>query len=92
MMQTIEATDTDEKITLEDLYEVILHNDDVNVMEHVVRSLVKVFGHPASLATKITLEAHTRGRSVAEVEERELAQLHKEQLNSFGLTASIEKV
>lgn len=91
-MQTLEAVDTAEQIQLADMYEVILYNDDVNLVEHVVNSLVKVFGHTEHLAVKITLEAHERGNAIAAVEEQELAQLHKDQLQTFGLTASIHKV
>ena len=48
--------------------QVILYNDSVNTAEHVVLCLMSVFQHPAPLATKIMLEAHTRGRAIAEVE------------------------
>ena len=91
-MQTLEAVDTDRELQLGDMYEVILYNDDINLVDHVVKSLVKVFGHTEHLAAKITFEAHERGNAIAAVEEQELAQLHKDQLQTFGLTASIHKV
>jgi ATP-dependent Clp protease adapter protein ClpS len=90
--QTIDATDTDAQLRLEDMYEVILFNDDVNAMEHVIESLMVVFNHTEQLAMKIMIDAHRHGRAVAEVEERELARQHKGQLESRGLTVSIEKV
>jgi nicotinamidase-related amidase len=61
-------------------------------MQHVVKCLMRVFGHARHLAEKIMFEAHNLGRAVAEVEEKEKAQLHKDQLQSCGLTAAIEKV
>ncbi|MBT3192466.1 MAG: ATP-dependent Clp protease adaptor ClpS [Verrucomicrobia bacterium] len=91
-IQTVKSPDSDAKIQHDGLYEVILFNDDVNSMEHVIDSLVDVFGHPEELAVKIMIEAHRRGRAIAEVEARSLAQRHKDQLQSYGLTASIEKV
>ena len=78
-------------ISLEDLYSVILHNDDHNVAEFVVSCLMQVFGHPFELARRIMEEAHVKGSSLAEVESREDADMHSRQLRSFGLTVTMEK-
>jgi ATP-dependent Clp protease adaptor protein ClpS len=77
---------------LEDMYEVILHNDDHNTMDHVVRSLVRVFGHTVTLAEKIMRDAHRLGSAVAEVEAETEAKLHRDQLQSYGLSATVEKI
>lgn len=77
---------------LEDVYEVILYNDDHNEAFYVVDCLVKVFAHPVGLAVKIMLEAHNTGRAIAQVEGLSEARLHRDQLVSAGLTADIEKV
>lgn len=53
---------------------------------------MQIFGHAASLATKIMFEAHNHGKAIAEVEGKESAELHCQQLKSFGLTASMEKI
>ena len=76
---------------LEDLYQVILHNDDHHSMEELVEALMRVFGHPAELALKIMFEAHCRGRAVAEVEAETPARQHRDQLQSLGLDATLEK-
>ena len=86
------ATDTGILEQLDDLYQVILHNDDHNAMERVVHCLMQVFGHSQDLAIKIMLEAHDRGSAIAEVEAESQAQLHRDQLQSFGLSATVEKV
>jgi ATP-dependent Clp protease adaptor protein ClpS len=91
-IQTVASPDCDVLLQHADMYEVILFNDDANSMDHVVMSLVSVFQHTPHLAAKIMLDAHRDGRAIAEVEERELAQLHKDQLQSLGLTVTIEKV
>ena len=78
-------------ISLEDLYSVILHNDDHNAAEFVVSCLMQVFGHSFELARRIMEEAHVKGCSLAEVESREDADLHSRQLRSFGLTVTMEK-
>jgi ATP-dependent Clp protease adaptor protein ClpS len=77
---------------LESLYQVVVHNDDHNPMEYVTICLMKVFGHSFQLAFKIMLEAHERGRSIAEVEGESRARSHQDQLMNFGLAATIEKL
>lgn len=80
---------TSEATALEPLYEVVLHNDDVNSMDHVVEALMRVFGHPVEIAVRIMLEAHYTGRAVAEVEGEAAARRHRDELQSLGLTATI---
>lgn len=77
---------------LEDMYQVVLHNDDVNLADFVARCLMRVFGHTEQLAYKIMMEAHNKGRAIAQVEAESQARLHRDQLQSFGLTVTIERV
>ncbi len=72
--------------------QVVLHNDDVNSVEHVVKCLQTVFAHNMELAAKIMLEAHQKGRSIAEVESETPAVEHRDQLRAYGLSASVEPV
>jgi ATP-dependent Clp protease adaptor protein ClpS len=74
-----------------DPYAVILHNDDVNSMDHVVRSVMKsVPGIGIGKAIKIMLDAHNHGRAVVIVCPLEPAELDRDRLQSFKLTATIE--
>ena len=77
-------------VALEPMYQVVLHNDDVHSMDFVVDSLMRVFKHTEAVAVHIMLEAHQRGRAVAEVEEKERALAHRDQLQSLGLGATAE--
>jgi ATP-dependent Clp protease adaptor protein ClpS len=73
-------------------YKVILHNDDHNSMDHVVRALQKsVPGMSLGRASAIMWEAHTSGKAVVIACPLELAELYQQRLLSFGLTATIEK-
>ena len=83
---------TGDDLDLEGVCQVVLYNDDVNTFEHVVRSLMVVFGHPIELSSRLAMEAHTTGRAIAEVEDANKAIPHKEQLISFGLTAEVERI
>ena len=42
---------------------VILHNDDVNGFDHVVRVLMRVFGYGAVRSLWLAIKAHRRGSS-----------------------------
>jgi ATP-dependent Clp protease adaptor protein ClpS len=72
--------------------QVVLFNDDVNTFDHVIQCLMSVFGHCGQLAAKIALEAHTKGRAIAEVEPRERAEQHAGALRRQGLRATVESI
>lgn len=72
------------------LFKVLLHNDDRNTMEHVVRTLMRVFRFEKGLCERIMLEAHTSGVALCVVEPLEQAEHHRDQLRSFSLIATIE--
>ena len=72
--------------------QVVLFNDNHNTFDHVIVSLMTVFGHNVAVATKVAMEAHTTGKAVAEVEEGEKARQHKEMLEALGLMCEIEKI
>lgn len=88
----VETTDTGTLDKPADMVQVILWNDDHNEAGYVVRCLMQVFKHETSLATKIMLEAHEKGKAIAEVEGAEAAGRHKQQLQTLGLTATIERL
>jgi ATP-dependent Clp protease adapter protein ClpS len=74
-------------------HRVVLHNDDVNEMGHVVRALLSSVPElDAKRATEIMLEAHLRGHADVIACPLERAELYRDRLKSFGLRATIEKV
>lgn len=74
-----------------DQYKVLLHNDDENEILFVVRSLVQIVHIPTPAALKATMEAHETGVALVAITHQELAELYREQLQSKGLVATIEK-
>lgn len=72
------------------LYRVLLHNDDRNTMEHVVRSLRQVFRFDEQECVRIMLEAHAKGVALCIVEPLEQAEHHRDQLGALSLVATIE--
>jgi ATP-dependent Clp protease adaptor protein ClpS len=81
---------TDVNVRKMPMYKVLIHNDDVNTMDHVVLSLVHVFGFSAEEAVGIMVEAHNSGCALAKVEPKEPAEFHCEQLLSLSITSTIE--
>ncbi len=72
------------------LYKVLLHNDNKNTMNHVIRALVNVFRFELAKCEQIMLEAHRNGVALCTVEPIEQAELHCDQLQSYSLIATIE--
>ncbi len=68
----------------------VLHNDNNPINRVVYRLWRTLPDMSVKKATKITWEAHTRGRAVAKTCHKELAELYEERLRETGLTVSIE--
>jgi ATP-dependent Clp protease adapter protein ClpS len=71
-------------------YKVLLHNDDVNDIEHVVKSIIQLTHLSQEAAVERTLEAHLNGLSLLLVTHKERAELYAEQFASLSLTVTIE--
>lgn len=71
-------------------FNVLLHNDDVNDMDHVVQSIVDLTPLGARRATLVMLEAHMRGTALLLTTHKERAELYQEQFASKSLTVTIE--
>jgi ATP-dependent Clp protease adaptor protein ClpS len=80
----------EEQRTYIPLYKVLIHNDDVNPMEHVVGALMQVFKLERQACERIMIEAHDNGLALCTVEPFEKAEFHRDQLQSFSLFATIE--
>jgi ATP-dependent Clp protease adaptor protein ClpS len=71
-------------------YRVILHNDDVNTFEHVIRTILELTPLKEPEAVARTLEAHERGATLLLVTHKERAELYVEQFASKKLTVTCE--
>ena len=81
--RTDEATDTP--------WNVVVHNDPVNLMTYVTDVFMKVFGMPKEKAERHMMEVHGQGRSIVWSGERERAEAYVQQLHAYLLLATIEK-
>src|SRR3954465_1702367 len=73
-------------------WQVVVHNDPVNLMSYVTMVFQRVFGYPRDKAEKHMLEVHHQGRSILWSGMRERAELYVQQLHGYLLLATLEKV
>jgi len=88
--QTIEKEEAT-KPEIEMPWNVIVHNDPVNLMSYVTMVFQRVFGYPRERAEKHMLEVHNNGRSILWSGVLERAELYVQQLHGYLLLATIEK-
>ncbi|MDB6079222.1 MAG: Clp protease ClpS [Akkermansiaceae bacterium] len=84
-------TVTREAVSLDVPWNVVVHDDPVNLMEYVVYVFKKVFGYPEPHAERLMMEVHQSGRSIVWSGEREKAEFYAQQLQSLQLRAAMEK-
>ncbi|PSP19067.1 MAG: ATP-dependent Clp protease adapter ClpS [Cyanobacteria bacterium QS_8_64_29] len=88
-VQTVEKNETSRQLAPR--YRVLLHNDDVNSMEHVVQALLQTVPSLSEpQAIDIMMEAHNSGLSLVIACDLEPAEFYCETLQSHGLTSTIE--
>jgi ATP-dependent Clp protease adaptor protein ClpS len=90
--ETEELTEEKVKDAFARTWNVIVWNDPVNLMSYVVFVFMKVLAFPKEKATKHMLEVHQQGKSCVATETKEKAELYHQQLQSFGLTVTMEQV
>ena len=91
MGQTVVEHETKTAEAVDVPWNVVVHNDPVNLMTYVARVFQKVFGYSRDRAEKHMLEVHQKGRSIVWSGVRERAEAYVEQLHGYLLLATIEK-
>jgi ATP-dependent Clp protease adaptor protein ClpS len=72
-------------------WQVVVHNDPINLMTYVTMVFQRVFGYPREKAEHHMLEVHHKGRSILWCGMRERAELYVQQLHGYLLLATLEK-
>jgi len=84
-------TKTREATSLDVPWNVVVHDDPVNLMAYVTYVLMKVFGYDEKKAAILMMQVHQEGRSIVWNGRREKAEFYVHQLQSHQLKTSLEK-
>lgn len=72
-------------------WNVVVHDDPVNLMGYVTWVLMKIFGYDEKRAAVLMLQVHQLGRSVVWTGQREKAEFYVQQLQAHQLQTSLER-
>ena len=86
---TEEETRTEEALDVP--WNVIVHNDPINLMEYVTKVFMTVLGFSRQKAEVHMLEVHERGRSIVWNGARERAEFYVQQLHAYLLLATLDQ-
>ncbi len=77
--------------TLSQPWQVVIHDDPVNLMSYVTLVIRKIFGYEEKEAERIMMSVHKTGRGIAWTGAREKAEHYARELQAHQLLATIEK-
>lgn len=86
-----EETATLTKTALDVPWNVIVHNDPINLMSYVTMVFQRVFGYSKPKAEQHMMEVHHKGKSIVWTGGRERAELYVQQLHGYLLLATMER-
>ncbi len=72
-------------------WNVVVHNDPVNLMSWVTLVFQRVFGYAREQAERLMMEVHVRGRSIVWTGEYERAEGYVRELHGCQLLATLER-
>lgn len=72
-------------------WNVVVHNDDVNLMSYVALVFRRVFGYSREKAEQHMLEVHSKGKSILWSGQRERAEMYVQELQASLLLTTLER-
>lgn len=91
MSETLVEQETHTDAAVDVPWNVVVHNDPINLMSYVTMVFQKVFGYSKEKAERHMLEVHQQGRSIVWTGLREPAEAYVQQLHGYLLLATLEK-
>ena len=82
---------SDETVSPDRPWVVIVWNDPINLMSYVTFVLQKLFGYSRAKAEKMMLDVHHKGRAIVSSGSQEKAELDCSRLHEHGLWATMEQ-
>lgn len=71
-------------------HKLILHNDDFNTFDFVIKSLISICNHEAEQANQCAHIIHFKGECDVKYGEKKKLEIMKEMLTNSGLSATVE--
>lgn len=62
MQTTNPSSTTESRTNKEQQWQIVLHNDDVNTFDHVIKSLIHICNHTPEQATQCAYIVHYKGK------------------------------
>ncbi len=91
MADTDTLTRPKERTAVDIPWNVIVHDDPVNLVRYVIFVLMKIFGYDEKKSVTMTMQVHQQGRSIVWTGEREKAEFYVQQLQAHQLKSTLEK-
>jgi ATP-dependent Clp protease adaptor protein ClpS len=95
MTQTLDAEvlsdeDVERLVDNEDLWAVVVWNDDVNTFAHVIKALVEILNHSLARAELLTNRIHRTGKAVVALRPKDEAAEIIQRFHARGIQATME--
>jgi len=89
---TVPVDDVETIFDLEDVWAVIVWNDEVNTFQHVIKALMEILSHSLERAEHLTLEVHTTGKAVVAVRPKDEALAAVHAFHRRGIQATLGRI
>lgn len=89
-MITKEKTSSKVQNILSKPYKLILHNDDQNTFDWVIKCLIEICDHSTEQASQCANIVHLKGKCIIKYGDLETISYMKESLEGYGLSVSME--
>lgn len=83
--------DIDAFFAFEDLWAVVVWNDDVTTFQTVIRAFVEIFGHTPERADELAWRIHRTGKAVAAVRPKDEAEAAVQALHQRKIQATLAR-
>jgi ATP-dependent Clp protease adaptor protein ClpS len=85
----IEDADVDAFFDTEDLWAIIVWNDDVTTFQTVIQAFVEIFNHSVERADQLAWTIHRTGKAVAAIRPKDEAEAAVRDLHHRKISASL---
>ncbi len=90
-LPAVADADIDAFFALEDLWAVIVWNDDITTFQTVIQAFVEIFNHSPERADQLAWKIHRSGKAVAAVRPKDEAEAAVHELHERKISATLAR-